>query len=335
MGLDSLGFVIFVHKNIFVNKKHRQMCEIVYNWPTMKSESSALPMNFPLRTAARLTGLSPDLLRAWEKRYGVVVPMRTPGGTRRYTAADLERLKLVKAAVDAGHRISEVARFDDQTLRERARTTSVTPAAPLEEIIETLHRLDAAEAQRLISLQLSALGPARFARDFAMPLVKEIGELWASERMGIASEHLATSVLGSMLGSALRPTTISLLGPVILFATPPGERHELGLQMAALTALGAGANPLYLGAELPVPDLLGAAAASGCAAVALGLVTLPSEDAEQALSEIRGGLPGAIQLWVGGYGASNVDLLDGVESMASLEELEQRIALLGLEYRRG
>ena len=61
------------------------------------TRSEDLELTYPLRTAARLTGLSPDLLRAWERRYGVVEPTRTPGGTRRYTAADLERLRLVKA----------------------------------------------------------------------------------------------------------------------------------------------------------------------------------------------------------------------------------------------
>ena len=75
---------------------------------------------YPLRAAARLTGLSPDLLRAWESRYGVVKPLRTAGGTRRYRASELERLRLVKAAVDAGDRISVVARLDPVELARRA-----------------------------------------------------------------------------------------------------------------------------------------------------------------------------------------------------------------------
>ena len=125
---------------------------------------------YPLRAAARLTGLSPDLLRAWESRYGVVKPLRTSGGTRRYRAADLERLRLVKAAVDAGDRISVVAGLDPVELARRAAGTEKPSQAGLEPILSALERLDAEGAQRLLALQLSAMGPVSFAREFALPL---------------------------------------------------------------------------------------------------------------------------------------------------------------------
>jgi DNA-binding transcriptional MerR regulator len=286
---------------------------------------------YPLRAAARLTGLSPDLLRAWESRYGVVKPLRTAGGTRRYRAADLERLRLVKAAVDAGDRISAVARLDPVELARRAAGTERPSQAGLEPILSALARLDAEGAQRLLALQLSAMGPVSFARVFALPLAREIGERWATNRMGIASEHLATGVLRSMLGSALTPTAASRLGPTIVFATPTGERHELGLQSAALTALGAGANPIYLGAELPVEDLLGAVANSGAAVLALSLVTIPNGPAGQMIGAIRNGLPDEIRLWIGGPRATEIAASNGVEPIGSLEEFERRVALLGFE----
>ena len=239
---------------------------------------------YPLRAAARITGLSPDLLRAWESRYEVVKPLRTPGGTRRYRAADLERLRLVKAAVDTGGRISVVARLDPAELLRRFAVTDNAPQAGLEPILSALDRLDAEEAQRLLAFQLSAMGPVTFARELALPLAHEIGERWVNKRMGIASEHLAMGILRSMLGSALTPTAASRLGPTIVFATPTGEPHELGLQSAALTALGAGANPIYLGAELPVKDLVGAVADVGAVVLALSLVTLPKSQAAQAVA---------------------------------------------------
>ena len=189
--------------------------------------SDDIETTYPLRAAARLTGLSPDLLRAWESRYGVVKPLRTAGGTRRYRAADLERLRLVKAAVDAGDRISVVARLDPVELARRAEPTARPAQAGLELIISAVERLDNQEAQRLLVLQLSAMGPVSFAREIALPLAREIGERWATNRMGIASEHLATGVLRSMLGSALTPTAASRLGPTIVFATPTGERLSL------------------------------------------------------------------------------------------------------------
>jgi DNA-binding transcriptional MerR regulator len=298
-----------------------------------RSTSEALELTYPLGTAARLTGLSPERIRAWERRYGVVEPLRTPGGTRRYRAADLERLRLVKAAVDAGHRISQVARLDPAELERRAAGSQEPSTGHLDEILAALERLDGAEAHRLLSIQLSALGPARFARECAVPLVREIGERWAADRLPIASEHLATGVLRSLLGCALQPPAASLLGPRIVFATPTGERHELGLQMAALTALGAGANPIYLGAELPVEELLASVERGGAAALALSLVTLPLDRAAQEVRAIRSGLADAVHLWLGGAAASALEPADGVDCIESLEAFEQRVALLGFESK--
>jgi DNA-binding transcriptional MerR regulator len=198
------------------------------------SKSEALELTYPVGTAARLTGLSPELIRAWERRYGVVEPLRTPGGTRRYSAEDIKRLRLSKAALDAGHRIGQIARLDLAELEQRAAGSQAPSTGRLDEILSALERLDGAEAQRLLSLQLSALGPARFAREFAVPLVREIGERWACDRLPIASEHLATGVLRSMLGSALQPSAASLLGPRIVFATPGARRRG-----------GAGPEPRY------------------------------------------------------------------------------------------
>jgi DNA-binding transcriptional MerR regulator len=289
---------------------------------------------YPLRAAARLTGLSPELLRAWERRYGVVEPLRTAGGTRRYRASDLERLRLVKAAVDAGHRIGRVAQLDSAEL-ERQAVPADAPSRPgLGPVLAVLQRLDAEETQRLLSLQLAAVGPIRFAREFAIPLMHEVGERWADQRISIAAEHLATGVLRSMLGSALMPTAASRLGPRIVFATPTGERHELGLQSAALTAMGAGAYPIYLGAELPVEELLRATEAANAEVLALSLVTLPADQAGRTLAAVRGGLSDEVQVWIGGAGAAGVARPDGVEWLATLGDLEQQVTLLGFEKRK-
>lgn len=296
------------------------------------SNTEALDLTYPLRTAARLTGLSPDVIRSWERRHGVVIPVRTPGGTRRYNAEDLERLRLVKAAVDAGHRIGQVARLDIEELKRRAAATEARPEVHLEEILTALDRFDDVTSQRLLSFHLSSLGPARFAREISLPLLLEIGERWSKGRMGIASEHLATGILRSLLGAALQPTPSSRLGPRIVFATPTGERHELGLLMAALTALGAGASPLYLGLELPVEELLVAVEGTNAAALALSLVTIPAEEAARMVGALRGGMSAEVHLWLGGPGGRELGLPPAIEHIASLEDLEQRTLLLGYEH---
>jgi DNA-binding transcriptional MerR regulator/methylmalonyl-CoA mutase cobalamin-binding subunit len=286
-----------------------------------------------MAAATRLTGLSPELLRAWEKRYRVVEPLRSPGGTRRYRGSDIERLRRVKAAVDAGQRISVVSQLDLDAL-ERGAGAPAPAARSLDEIFGALDRLDAVEVQRTLSLQLAALGPARFASECVAPLLREIGERWADDRLRIASEHLATAVIRALLGAALQPNAASLFGPRVVFATPGGERHELGLQMAAVVALGAGANPLYLGAELPVEEILAAAQRTDAAAVAIGLVTLPLDAAERAVAALRGGLPLRVHLWLGGARARELPQREGVEALEGFEALERRVARLGFERTR-
>jgi methanogenic corrinoid protein MtbC1 len=244
----------------------------------------------------------------------------------------LERLRLVKAAVDAGHRIGQVARLDIEELKRRAAVTDGSPEGQLEEILAALEQFDDVTAQRLLSFHLSTLGPVRFAREVSLPLLQAIGERWSKGQMGIASEHLATGILRSLLGAALQSTASSRLGPRIVFATPTGERHELGLLMAALTALGAGANPLYLGLELPVEDLLIAVKGSKAVAVALSLVTIPEAQAASVVGALRGGMAGEIHLWLGGSRGRELERVPSVECIASLEELEQRALLLGYEH---
>ena len=120
-----------------------------------------------------------------------------------------------------------------------------------------------------------------------------------------------------------------------MFATPSGERHELGLLMATLVALGAGADPLYLGVELPVEDLLTVVAQRDAPVLALGIVSLPADALARIVRALRGGLPDRTLLWLGGAGAREIELDAGVEYMETLDALEQRVALLGLENRRG
>jgi DNA-binding transcriptional MerR regulator len=297
--------------------------------------TEAVDPTYSLGAVSRLTGLSPELLRAWERRYGVVQPLRTAGGTRRYRAEDLERLRLIKAAVDAGHRIGKVAALSVEDLQGLAQPPVPEGVDALAAVLESLARLDAFEAQRLLALQLASRGPAHFAREFAGPLVHEIGDRWASAQLGIASEHLATGMLRSLLGSALVPSAASLRGPRIAFATPSGERHELGLLMAALSAMSAGANPIYFGAEVPVTDLLSAVERAEADALALSLVMLPPALVEPMVDALRAGLPAEVRLWLGGAGALSLDPRAGVEQIGSLEALEQRVARLGFEVKGG
>jgi DNA-binding transcriptional MerR regulator len=283
---------------------------------------------YSVGAVSKLTGLSPDVLRAWERRYNVVEPLRTEGGTRRYRASDLERLRLVKSVVDAGYRIGDVAQLSAAELEARTTPLRDPHQPPLDAVLDALSRLDGPEAERLIGAQLAALGPTAFAQDFALPLLQTLGDAWQTQQVCIASEHLGSSLLRSQLGSAMRPSSAINGAPVVVFATPPGERHEIGLLIAALTALSAGASPLYLGIDLPVSELVNSVTMSGARALAISIVILPASEAAQVLREIRAALPDEVDLWVGGRGSDELALPDGVERIDSMQHLQRRVEML-------
>jgi DNA-binding transcriptional MerR regulator/methylmalonyl-CoA mutase cobalamin-binding subunit len=282
---------------------------------------------FPLRVAVRLTGLSAERLRAWEARHAVVQPIRTPGGSRRYRATDLERLRLLREAVDAGHRIGDLAGLDEPGLRACLASPAEDAGAlhSTEALWHPLARLEVDRVRELLEEKRSALGTLDFARSFAPPFLYEVGRRWAAGELSVAAEHLASSLLSSMLGAALHAHRPSRTGLTIVFATPSGERHCLGLCVAALTAADAGAAPIYLGAEVPEEDLVESAMRARASVLALGLVTLAPESAEDAIRRIRSKLSARIEIWIGGAAALRCAPIRGVERIASLDQLKSHV----------
>lgn len=282
---------------------------------------------YPLGVVARLTGLSAHVLRAWERRYGAVRPVRTPGGTRRYRESDVQRLQLLRAAVSAGHSIGEVATASEAELTRRLELRPSAPAPALDPILAALERLDLVESERLLGVQLAALGSGEFVRSVAAPLLREIGRRWESGQLCIASEHLASSTLRSLLGTALRPRAAALLAAPILFTTLQGEQHDLGSVMAAVAASEAGSFPVFVGGNLPVAEIVEAAESVGACAIALGASHM-DETSDAQLAALRESLPSDIPIWVGGCAAGALTLPHGVARVADFDELAHKVVLL-------
>jgi len=278
--------------------------------------------------ASRLTGLSVEVLRAWERRHGAVTPARTPGGTRRYGAADVTRLQLLRQLVESGDRIGDVAALDDDALRARLATRCIARDSDTSAVVSAVRDLDGHTVKRLLEAHLAELGPAAFATDFAMPLARTVGDAWRRGELSIAAEHLLTSVLRSILAGAMEGdgSTEARLGPRIVFATPSGEPHDLGLMAAAVVAAHAGAVPIVLGADLPVDEVVETARRTGAEAVAVGVVTLERDRAEAWLGALRAALPSGVQLWVGGAGARLLLPRRGATVVGDLSGLARAVA---------
>lgn len=284
---------------------------------------------FPLRVAVRMTGLSAERLRAWEARHAVVEPLRTPGGSRRYRASDLERLRLLREAVDAGHRIGDLVGLDLPALRALRADPADAAADPseLEGIWTSLERLDGERLRELFEQKLAAMGALPFARQFVVPFLQEVGRRWAAGELSVAAEHLVSALLSSMLVGALRDHRPAPTDPSIVFATPAGEPHALGLCIAALAAAAAGAAPIYVGADVPEDDLVESVERSRAEILALALVTLPKADAESRLRRLRRRLPGRIEIWTGGAGSIRCAPIRGIVNVANLDQLASHVAL--------
>lgn len=270
-------------------------------------------LRYPIRVVSKLTGISVDTLRAWERRYAVVEPERDDRG-RLYSESDVDRLRLLRDAVDRGHAIGRVARLSTEELaallsrgappRPEPGSAHAAPA-DLSALQAAVDRFDAVGLRRELS-RLAAVLPARaLAREVALPFLHLVGEAWHEGKLSVAQEHLVSAELRSLFGGLARLQAPPEPAPRLLLATPAGERHELGTLVASLVASGSGFAAIYLGPDLPAAELLEAARRVEPRAVVLGFTG--SETALgglAAIAEVARGLPVAVELWVGGAGAA-------------------------------
>lgn len=263
-----------------------------------------------MRTAARQTGLTPDLIRAWEKRYAVVAPRRGPRGARLYSADDIARLRMLRQLVNAGRQIGDIARLAPRELQALAANETRPDERPEarvpDRLLQALERFDADAIYRELGQSLLAIGAAAFVREVAGPLLIDVGERWADGRLSIADEHLVSGLMRNLLGGLVHARS-GRSGPRIILATLPGEHHDLGLVMAGLLAVDAGLSLYFLGAEVPVEDIVRSARRAEAAVVGLSLVDGGNQ--ARALTGIRGvarGLPASSELWLGGRAAAPI-----------------------------
>ncbi len=269
-----------------------------------------------MRVVSQRTGLSPDLLRAWEKRYGAVSPSRSAGGQRHYADADVERLQLLVRATRAGRQIGQVAGLPNEELvaliesDDRAARLNAAPATdgPAVEtfLSNALIAVESFDGQRLeATLRSAALRlPSDEVLDQVIgPLLFTIGSLWHQGLLLPANEHLATTTIRRVLGWMSDLSAPGPEAPVVVVGTLANQVHELGAMLAATTASGDGWRVIYLGANLPADELARAARYAKADALALSIV-YPTDDAAlpDELRRLRTNLPAHTGLVVGGSG---------------------------------
>ena len=299
----------------------------------VKGHGEAAHDVLPLRTVSRMTGLSADIIRAWERRYGVVRPKRGPRGARLYSAEDVEQLRLLRRVVSSGRAIGDVARLSRASLENLVGATAVTsstsprrPApgdAPFGQAIAALERFDWTALDRCLADALIGLGARDFVERLAVPLMTEVGDRWRDGRLSVADEHLVSGLLHNMLASVLR-SRARVGHPTVLLATPSGERHEFGLLMAGLVLAEAGCGLCYLGADLPAAEVAAAVRRSQAAVVGLGIATADNLVASVAeLRRIERELPTTTELWIGGREAAAAAALLGTTRAIVVDQMQR------------
>jgi DNA-binding transcriptional MerR regulator/methylmalonyl-CoA mutase cobalamin-binding subunit len=262
---------------------------------------------FPVKAAAEMSGLTPETLRAWERRHGAIAPHRDARGRRLYDAAMVDRLARLHRLTGRGHPIRDLAGLDDDALDRLLDTGRQAAFGDLDALprrmLESIGDYRVDRFDRDLSVAIATLPVPVLLQRVVMPLLREIGLQWADGRLAIAQERLVSSLLRSRLLAVLDQHPRER-APRLLFATLPGEPHELGLLAAALHAHDAGAPVLYLGTGLPAVELARVARRLDAAAVALSSID-PATAPEMlaGLRDLDAALPDGTQVWVGGANA--------------------------------
>ncbi len=299
---------------------------------------------YPIGAVAKLTGIAVETLRAWERRYRIVDPGRDGRG-RMYSEADVRKLRLLRKLVDHGHAIGRLATLGEDDLRalETDPGERMSPAAHrsegvpgLQDLTSALERFDGPLVQRELQRFATLMPPRPFVREVVLPLLRLVGVAWCRGGLSIAQEHLASATIRSLLGSLLRLHAPEEPRVTLVFATPPGERHELGLLAAAMLAVAGGLGAVYLGPELPADEIATAARRCGARAVVLAAMCAEgTQGAEDAVRALSASLPRSVELWLGGppHEALAVALRGGGgRYLPDFDALEEELARVGARF---
>jgi DNA-binding transcriptional MerR regulator len=231
---------------------------------------------------SRRSGVSAELLRAWERRYGLLRPQRSAGGLRLYSSGDLERVRAMQRHMDQGLAAREAAALVGQATAEaaprRAGAPLFDPARARAELGAALEAFDEPGAQAAFDSLLSLATLDTLLSDVVMPYLRDLGDRWERGELSVAQEHFASNVLrGRLLGLARGWGRGD--GPRALLACPEGERHDLGLITFGLALRERGWRIDYLGPDTPLESLEEAARRTDPSVVVLSAVR--SEPLEQ------------------------------------------------------
>ncbi len=299
---------------------------------------------YTIKQAAARSGVPVQLLRAWERRYGVVKPARTDSGYRLYGDPAIDRLRAMRRLIDTGWAPSTAATrirdLDDAAIgdligadQDLDRVPAARPAVSRSQFADAF----VSAAGDLNELGLEQILDAMFARgsfeqvtaDLVMPALTALGDAWQAGRIDIAAEHAAAGAVQRRLGMAFmaagRPNEDR---EVVLVGLPAGARHELGALTFATAARRAGVGVRFLGADLPVQDWLDAAKRTSAIAVVIGVVIASDVDPAARVGKALRAANQQIVVAFGGRAAPAVSFVESAPAIALPDDVVSAVEAL-------
>lgn len=262
--------------------------------------------NLSISAVERDTGLSKDVLRVWERRYGFPLPDRDANGERLYPLAQVERLRAIKRLMDAGHRPGKLLSLSeaelDTLVTRQARPRRADESGDLQrDVIDLIRNHDMPGLRlRLSQLQMKQ-GLQEFVVETVAPLNRAVTEAWMRGEMEVFEERAYAEQVQVVLRTGMSPCAQCTGLPRILLATFPNEVNALGLLMVEALLAPEGTHCVSLGTQAPIPEIAAAAAAFQADIVALSFSSaFSSKQAVAGLDSLRAILPATTAIWVGG-----------------------------------
>lgn len=271
-------------------------------------------ITYPIKAVSQQTGLSTHVIRAWEKRYNAISPIRTETNRRLYSDSDIEKLSLLKELTESGYNIGNIAGYSIESLYKLVEknfpskdynnvSLETDPKIHLNKCLEAITQFHSKELENVVMNASVALSKPDLFEKVIIPLAYEVGDRWKSGEMRIFQEHMFSNVIKSYLLGVIDSNN-SPSGHNLVITTPQGQVHEIGALLAGSYAAIEGWNVSYLGPNLPTEEIIAAAIKLRSKVIALSIIYPPDHfELKQELRKYRELLPKDMFLIVGGKGA--------------------------------
>ena len=290
-------------------------------------EDSGLMLN--ISAVERDTGLSKDILRIWERRYGFPAPQRDANGERIYPPTQVEKLQLISRLMERGHRPGRIVSLSAKELKALgARPNRAPPTPPgVEVFLGLIREHHLSELRWRLTQALMKQGLQVFVHETVAPLNRAVGDAWLRGELAVFEEHLYTELVEGLLRNAIASVQLQRHPPRVLLTTFPNEQHTLGLLMVEALLSLEGVYCISLGAQTPLAEINRAVAAHKADVVAVSFsAAFNKKQAATRLMELRAVLPSKTLIWAGGAGIGRLSgSIAGVELLSGLESVIDKV----------